>query len=218
MNDLPSITRGSGVPEPNPRLHWVETVEANSKIRFRVWSPAIWEFWTHFTGKTRPCFTDHKMCYGGHDEATLRWYGYLFGYHEIRRTPAFIQLTTGAARMFLNQVAKGASLRGMVIDVQRGASKKGPQYLQVAQYVNTGQDQMGQDVDPQLSCFRMWKVNHLGHVNKLKLVSGPEDIPADPTDPGCLKTDQGALSSKDGKRASRTKSRSRKPERKLKTA
>ena len=218
MTEPPRLSKGTGIPAPNPRLHWVETVEANSKIRFRVWSPAIWEIWTHFTGRTKPCFENHELCQGGHDEATLRWYGYVFGWHEARRGKAFLQLTVGAARKWFDQIAQGVSLRGMVLDVSRGTSKKGPQVLNVVQYVHVGQNEMGQDCDPQHSCFRMWKVNHLGNAFKLSLVSGPEDIPESLENEGCLKTDAGALSSKDPATASRTKRESVKRNRKPKSA
>jgi len=218
MEAFPRLSKGNGVPARDPKLHWVETVEANSKIRFRCWSPAIWEVWTHYSGRTQPCFENHDLCKGGHDESTLRWYGYVFGYHEHRRGPGFVQLTVGAARLWMAQIADGVSLRGMVFDIQRGASKKGPQLLNVVHYVHNSEEQMGKDCDPQLSLFRMWHVNHLGHALKLSLVSGPADIPEGLSDDGCLKTHTGALSSKEGKRASRGKSTSRKPNRKREPA
>jgi hypothetical protein len=189
-------------------MHWVETVEAKSKMRFRVWSPSIWGLWTHYSGRTKPCFENHDFCEGGHDESTMRWYGYLFGWHEQRRGKAFVQLTLGAARMFYQQIAEGVSLRGMVVDVSRGESKKGPMVVQVVRYISTDADVMGQDCDPLHSLYRMWKVHHLGHAANLSLVSAPRDLPDDPSDGECLKTLEPALSFKEGPSASRTKKRS----------
>lgn len=210
MSALPSLSRASAVPEKNPRLQWIETVDANASIRFRVWSPAIWQMWTHFKGKTKPCFENHDLCEGGHDEKTMRWYGYVYGWHEARNGPAFIQLTTGAARTWLKQVASGVSLRGMIITVSRGPKKQGPQRLRVDKFCSTDAVNMGADLDPQHSLFRLWQVNHLGHAFSLSLVSEPEEIPVGPDDEICLKTDSPALSIMEGKCASSRKKRSKK--------
>jgi hypothetical protein len=218
MNDLPEPNRAEAIPPKDVRLHWVETVEANAAIKFTVWSPAIWQIWAHFSGKTKPCFKNHDMCEGGHDESTLRWYGFLFGFHQTRNSPAFMQITPGAAREIEAAVAPGSSYRGMVITVHRGRSKQGPLHVKIDRYQTFGEDRLGRDLDPHHSVFRLWKVKHLGQALKFSLVTDPQDVPIDDQSAPCLKTDEPALSIKERGGVSSRKSESRKTKGKLKRA
>lgn len=174
----PKVVSGP-VPQKDPNLAWVETLDAGAKVRVKVYSPAIWGLWTHFNGRTKPCFENHELCEGGHDEETLRWYGYIFGFHYGLNRCSFLQLTAAAARQWFEQIAPGVSLRGMVVDVSRTASKKGRVNLKVAEYMSSSIDSAAKDKDPHASVFKLWKVNHLGGASRYSLVSGPADVPDD---------------------------------------
>lgn len=175
----PSPFTTSPVPPPKKNVFWVETVNAGPVIKFRVYSPNIWGIWTHYKGRTVPCFKNHDFCQGGHDETNLRWYGYLFGWHETENRPAFLQVTTGAARQLLTQVAPGVSLQGVYMEVWRKGSKRGPMYTKINQWMPYRGDKKPEDADPHDSLFRMWKVKHVGHAANLSLVTSPADIPED---------------------------------------
>jgi hypothetical protein len=158
-------------------LHWVETVDARTTVRFQSFSPVLWQLWTHYNGRTKPCFARQEMCEGGHKEETLRWYAYLFGYDFSRQRPGFIQLTLGAARMLRASIAPGVTLRGVTIDVRRPGSKQGPLHCNVVNYMNRDSEKMGKDCDPQASLFKLWKVNHVSGAMNLKLGEREEDLP-----------------------------------------
>jgi hypothetical protein len=211
MSALPDFNRATALPVRDPDIHWIETVEAGAQVHFFVYSPAIWQMWTHFTGKTKPCFENHDFCEGGHKEETMRWYGFVYGWHTVRRSRSFLQLTAGAARQWFDQIAPGTPLRGMQITVSRsGQSKQGRMNLSVNKYVNREGDQLGPDCDPKKSLYKMWKVKHVGCAARLSLVTDPADVPSDGDAPECLKTDASALSIKELGSASSTKKRSRK--------
>lgn len=179
MSHLPDLTSGP-MPSLNKQLHWVETLDGGAKVRLKVYSASIWEVWAHFNGRTKPCFKNHEFCEGGHDETTMRWYGFVFGWHYAMNKKAFVQLTAAACRQWFEQIASGISLRGMVIDVSRTASKKGRINLQVAQYLGNESNNLPPDCDPKESLFRLWKVKHVGGAYNLSLVSGPADLPDEP--------------------------------------
>jgi hypothetical protein len=165
------------MPERPQHLHWVETVDARSKVRFMIFSPQLWQVWTHYSGKTKPCFQNRLMCQGGHKEETMRWYAYLFGYDFNRSRPGFVQLTLGAARMLRQSIAEGVSLKGITVDVSRPGSKQGPLHCSVVQFMNRDSEKMGADCDPHASLFKLWGVNHVGHAMSLKLGDREQDLP-----------------------------------------
>lgn len=158
-------------------LHWVETLDAGAKVRFAIYSPQLWQVWTHYTGRTKPCFKNHRLCEGGHKEETLRWYAYVFGWHFVECRRTFLQLTLGAARMLREQIATGVSLRGMTVDAMRPGKKQGPMKIQVVQYCKNDVERLGPDCDPHASLFKLWKVNNVGKPMNLKLGCGEDDLP-----------------------------------------
>lgn len=149
----------SSLPPVDPGIYWIERLRGSQKISFTVYSPALWGFDTHYNnGRTRLCFEDHDQCIGGHDEATLRWTGYLFGWLHHKNQRAFVQITEGGARKLVNQVAKGTSFRGMELEIWKTKADNGRQNILVRKHaINRGED-LPPDIDPLRSLCKLMDI------------------------------------------------------------
>lgn len=166
---------------PAPKdTYWVETLGAGQSLTFTVYSPSLWGVWTHYSkGGTKPCYEDHTNCEGGHNEKTMRWYGYLFGWSFRKSKNCFVQLTSGACDMLLSQVAPKATLRGLTLSIRRTAASEGRLLVEVQQHAHRDPKRLPMDQDPERSLLKMWKVNaYLLGFNK-SMVSAPEEIPGE---------------------------------------
>ena len=154
----PPLSTGE-IPQKDPRLFWVECVAAKAEIVFKVYSPKLWRRNVHFIlGKgTFPCFPDHLLCEPCHDEKTLRFFGYLFGWHAQRQENAFMQLPVEAARQLLTQVKEGVDLRGSVIRVSRGRTANSRVSCKREMYGTLDGVPLHHDLDPDPSLHRMWE-------------------------------------------------------------
>ena len=116
----------SNCPPEKPGVYWVERVKGNGRGTFRIYSPAFWGFDTHYTnGRTCFCYENQEHCDGGHNQATLRWNGYLFAWDYQNNRKCFVHFTDRAARMVFAQLATGASLRGCQLEVFKTKADKG---------------------------------------------------------------------------------------------
>jgi hypothetical protein len=165
-------------PPPRRDVLWVERVRGGEKFTARVYSPSMWGVWTHYVkGFSQPCYENSELCCGGHLESNMRWYGYVHAYSFKRQRAVIIQLTAGAAREWLEQLAEGTVLRGQQIEVSRTAADKGRVHVQVQQYQTVAADAIPPHIDPYRSLLAMWKVPPIEELLNRRLVSKPPDIP-----------------------------------------
>jgi len=65
------LNRQSALPPPKEVL-WVERLKGSERGKYTVYSPHIDVFFTHWIGRTVPCYSDHSRCEGGHAEREAR--------------------------------------------------------------------------------------------------------------------------------------------------
>lgn len=158
--------RGAALPDKNPDVYWVVSIDGGKKERFTVYSPQVWGVWTHYhleSKKTTPCYENEKKCFGGHDPRTLRWKGYLFVRSFDMHRNVFLQLTKGGADDLVEQLGPDVQLRGLTIDVKRTASKQGRLYVSIADYIVRDARTFPADLDPRTSLYNVWKIPDPGH-------------------------------------------------------
>lgn len=146
-----------GVPPRRNDILFVQSPDAGQRFRFLCYSPVIQGFYTHYSGRTVPCYKNHLKCPGGHSLLNRRWKGYLHGWSHARNEPIFLQLTPEAANQLLDQLAEGATLRGLMIEVSRSAKKKGRMscVLGEAQRAFRSVD-LPPPLDCRRSCYNLW--------------------------------------------------------------
>ena len=148
-------------PPPAKDIFWVETIKGGMTQKFKVYSPNLYGVYVHYNPKpkgTKPCFEDHSLCDGGHEEETLRWYCYLHAWSFKMGRQVVVQLTEAAGRQLTEQVDPGKPLRGLVIEVTRSAADNGRLACKVNEYMSSNGRTMPQAVDPTKSLFHFWRV------------------------------------------------------------
>lgn len=153
----PVPCNGAQCPDKPDDVFFIEPIKPNAKFGVIVWSPAVWGVWTHFHEATSPCYENHAHCVEGHDPRTLRFKGYIFGYHMGLMKPAFVQLTPPNVRAFWEQVPEGSQLRGFQINLSRGQKKNSPVKLGVDPYLVPDPARLRADLSPRASLYHMWK-------------------------------------------------------------
>lgn len=138
----------------------METLAAGAEVNFKVFSPKIHARQVHFVRSvgTRPCYANHALCEGGHDANTVRWYGYLFGFHINMNKTAFLQLTLEGARQLQDQVKAGADLRGILLRATRSKAKNGRVTIRVETNFTMERIRILPDIAPDPSLYKLWKI------------------------------------------------------------
>lgn len=177
----PIMHRSTEVPPPKSIL-WIERYKGGVEDHFRVYSPKIEVFYTHYIKQRKtsvPCFADHNLCPGGHDDKTQRWRGYLHGWSRYKNRVCFAQLTSGACHDIMAQLAQGASLRGARIIIFRSKADNGRLHVRFDQYAAAGGTDCPPPLDPEPSILRMldWDGDafELHRQSVLKIADLPED-------------------------------------------
>jgi len=168
------------LPPEQREVFWVERLKGNERQQFVVYSPTLWGCWTHYNAakkETTPCYEDERFCHGGHEIETMRWRGYVFAWSKSRMEPVFIQLTPGACRSWLKQLAEGATLRGQLIEVWRTKSDKGRLLVAVNKYAHRSNEAMPQPPSPIKSLYNMWHVTEVPHLMRASVVEDEKDLP-----------------------------------------
>jgi hypothetical protein len=148
-------------PPASKEVLWVETVKGGQSQKFKVYSPTFYGVWVHYNPKpkgTKPCFEDHALCDGGHEEETLRWYAYLHCWSFKLGRQCFLQMTKAAAEMLQEQVKEGTTYRGLVIEVTRSAADNGRLTCRTNEWMTSNGKTMPQAMDPTKSLFHFWRV------------------------------------------------------------
>lgn len=159
MSDTP-LSRQDTPPKAKEIL-WVETVKGGQTRKFRVYSPTFYGVWVHYNAKpkgTKPCFEDHALCEGGHEEETLRWYGYLHVWNFKSGRQEILQMTRASAEMLQEQVEQGKTFRGLVIEVTRSAADNGRLSCRINEWMASGASNMPKPIDPKKSLLHFWRV------------------------------------------------------------
>jgi hypothetical protein len=178
MNRTPC--NGAQPPNRDSNVFWVEQLAGGESQKWRVWSPAVWGVWTHFSDGTSPCYENHNHCLGGHDPETLRWKGYVLGWSFKLNKACFCQLTGTAYATWMEQVTPGVLLRGQTIKVNRTQKKKGRLSVEVCPYEQVDPHGLPPDVDPRPSLYNLWELTDHGYKWAIdpmrKLDDGPEGV------------------------------------------
>lgn len=146
-----------GIPPRRRDVLFVQSPDAGERLKFLVYSQSVWGVYTHYNGKTKPCYENHDLCEGGHSLLNLRWKGYLHGWSYARNDQVIIQLTLEAANQLVEQLAESAVLRGLTIEVCRTAKKKGRSSCHVlGQYAQHDSAKLPPEIDPLRSLYNMW--------------------------------------------------------------
>lgn len=161
MSHQPPVD-GAPVPQRPKDVFFVEPILAAAKFQFRVWSPAVWGVWTHYHDATSPCYETHKHCALSHDPETLRWKGYVFGWHQGLNKPAFVQLTTAVVWQWWEQLAQGVNMRGQLVSISRGAKRNSRLSIQTCPYQSEAPAKMPKDLHPRASLYNLWKMHDPG--------------------------------------------------------
>jgi hypothetical protein len=156
MNPVPC--HGAAVPMRDRNIFWIEPIPAGTKFQVRIWSPAVWGVWTHYHDATSPCYEDHSHCIDGHDPKTLRWKGYVMGWHYRENKPCFVQLTQAIVWKWWSQIGEGSNLRGCVTAFSRGPKKTSRLGVQIDRYQDQSGENLPQDCDPRKSLYNFWKL------------------------------------------------------------
>lgn len=149
---------GAPIPERREDVFFVEPIRAAARFQFRVWSPAVWGVWTHFHEGTSPCYQDHNHCAEGHDPVTLRWKGYVFGWHMALNKPAYVQLSAAVIYRWWEQLGEGANMRGQLVAFGRGPKKNSRLSAEVCQYQTVEPAGLPKDLHPRASLYNLWKI------------------------------------------------------------
>lgn len=145
------------VPPRRRDVLFVQSPDAGERVKFICYSSCFYGVYTHYSGKTCPCYEDHTLCLPEHSELNLRWKGYLHGWSHTRNEPVIMQFTVEAANQLVEQLSDRAVLRGLTIEVSRTAKKKGRMNCQVIGAMPTTRpDQLPPPIDPLRSLYNMW--------------------------------------------------------------
>jgi len=170
------LNRSNVPPRPKDVL-WIERLKGTESLRFTCYSKSFWGLWTHWSGsRTVPCFENHDHCIGGHDEATMRWKGYLHGWSQRKNRVCFCEFTPGAARELLEQVPDRQSLRGLHLIVSRTKTSKGRLHCSI-DGVPLHASRIPPEADPMASLWHMWELDPMSHLVNRSLVTAPELVP-----------------------------------------
>lgn len=165
-------------PPPAKNVLWVERLRGNERGTFTVYSQCLWGVNTHYhNGRTQPCFKNHDLCFGGHKVTNLRWKGYLHCWGYSRNRQVILQLTDAGARMLLKQVAQGAVLRGLTLEVARTSKDKGRLNVKVDHYALNKADRLPPEIDPLPSLWNLWGIDPSVELVNRKLIVDPAEIP-----------------------------------------
>jgi hypothetical protein len=176
LKDAPDLSTDSRPPTNSAAL-WVKKLDPGEKGTFLIYSPSFYGVYTHYRSPgTVLCFKDHNLCVGGHDEATRRWHGFLHAFHFEVNKQVFVKITPEAAKALNDQVAEGASLRGLKITYRRSKAKKGPYYIAVTE-IMADHSKLPRHRDARASIFRMFRINPTKRMETAALSGGEEDIP-----------------------------------------
>lgn len=166
------------VPPPVKDVLYVQRLKGDERGQFILYSPAMWGVWTHFhNGRTQPCFENHDLCYGGHQETNLRWKGYVHCWSFMMGRQVILQFTENAARQLLSQLPSGCSLRGKTIEAARSKKSKGRMNVELDRYAMDRADGVPPAIDPLKSIFNMWGIPLDVNLLSRSLVTSPAEVP-----------------------------------------
>lgn len=112
--------RREDTPPIAPRTLTLVRLKAGEQLTARILSPSLWGLWTHWNGaQSLPCFRDEKKCDGCKKGWPSRWKGFLHVLRVENRRQIFVELTSHAASMFLDQVPDRHALRGLRVLFER---------------------------------------------------------------------------------------------------
>jgi hypothetical protein len=148
---------GAECPTRPDDVFFIEPIKANAKFSFITWSPAVWGMWTHFHESTSACYENHTHCVEQHDPKTLRFKGYLFGYHMVLLKAAFLQITPACVRALIEQLPDGSTLRGLQLNIVKGQKRNSPVKIGVDPYMVPDESRLRSDLSPRPSIYHMWK-------------------------------------------------------------
>lgn len=149
-----------GVPPRRKEVFYIYSPAALETFKFTVYSQTIEPVYTHWDGKgTVPCYVNRELCQPKHTILSLRWKGYLFGYHHGCNEASFLQLTHEAANQLLDQLGEATSLRGMILQTSRTKKKNGRQNCRVLHEFGSADPRtLPRELSARLSLFNMWKL------------------------------------------------------------
>lgn len=147
-----------GAPRARGDILWVDKLKGGEEGKYLICSNKVYGFFSHWTGqRTVPCWENHDLCEGGHNENTLRENYFLQCWSMQKNKGVFLYLTPEARNQFYAQVETTKSFNGLTIVVKRTGAKNGRLNVELAQYVEPKILRV-KELDPYLSVLTFMRV------------------------------------------------------------
>lgn len=141
-------------PRERPEL-WVLRMKAQQLRTFLILSSKWWGVWTHYDGKTGPCFRTSEHCVGCARGKKKEWKAYLHCHCLELKQDVILELPRGAALSLRDQLGKDVSLRGNRVQVKKGKGATSGLQVSILTACQNLND-LAAEKDPRPSVWALW--------------------------------------------------------------